>query len=403
MTISKLGTESAYILGRVAAMASRPLILLALKQWGGNDLAATVAVVFLVAMLGSAISAFDTHRGFYQAYFVEQRSRGLQTTYRQYCVASIFQAAAVSPLLFGFIVYRFGDPMLAALVAAFFASERLVDEAQRFLIFKQKRHEWGGRILVKSLLQMAGACMSAVLLGPAAAHAVVGLLLVCNLTAYGAKLPWRYLPAQWQAWKAGAAACLNQRLFWLLSMMSTFISYLDRVVVMLFQQSDMAVYTILVSSMSIVQNAVEYFFMSLRRREILQGQLTLSGVFLNGQFYLTVGIAAVVGSAASWVMLRFYHDNQINHLELVPIVLLSQVALSVSLVLREIIYWNNSVVRLAWLEGGFIFCTVATAVVVRSRGMGYEVLLGMISVFFTLRMGLLIWGIARAQNRISIT
>lgn len=403
MIISKLRAEWSYIVGRFAAMASRPVMLLALKQWGGNDLAATVAVVFLVAMLASAVSAFDTHRGFYQAYFGEHRHRGMEIAYRQYCGATILQLIAVSPLLFGFIIYRFGDPMLGMLVAAYFASERLADEAQRFLIFKGKRQEWGWRILTKALLQMAGASVSTVLLGPNAVHAVLGILLAGNLAAYSTKLPWRYLPAEWQAWKAGATACLNQRLFWLLSMITTCISYLDRIVVMLFQQSDLAVYTILVSSISIVQNAVEYFFMSLRRREILQGRLSLSGVFLDGYFCMIVGIAAVVGSAASWVMLWFYHGNQIDHLKLVPIVLLSQVTLSVSLVLREIIYWNHSVARLAWLEGGVIFCTVTTAVVMHSTSMGYEIVLGMLSIFSTLRMGLLIWGIARAQNRILMT
>ncbi len=390
MIISKLRSEWTYIIGRLAALASRPLMLLILKQWGGNDLAATVAVVFLVAVLASAVSSFDTHRGFYMAYFGERRSRGMQTSFRQYCGSAILQLIAAIPLLFGFIIYRFGDPMLAVLVAAFFSSERLADEAQRFLIFEGKRHEWGWRILSKALLQMAGVIGSAVLLGSDAVHAAVGLLLAGNLIAYGAKLPWRYLPAQYQDWEAGAAGCLNQRLFWLLSLITTSISYLDRVAVMLFQQSDLAVYTILVSCISIVQNAVEYFFMSLRRSEILQGQLSLSGVFLNGRFYMIVGIAAVVGIAASWIMLRFYHGNQIDHLELVPIVLLGQVTLSVSLVLREIIYWNHSVARLAWLDGGFIICTLATAVVMHSLSMGYEVVLGMFSIFFTLRMVLLI-------------
>ena len=403
MTISKLHSEWIYIVGRMAAITSRPLMLLALKHWGGSELAATVDVVFLVVMLTAAFSSFDTHRGFYQAYFGEHRPQGLQSAYRQYCGASTSQAIAVSPLLFGFIFYRFGDLMLAVLVAAFFATERLADEAQRFLIFKGKRREWGCRILVKATLQMAGAIVCVLTLGPAAVLATVGLLLLGNLVAYGSKLPWRYMPTHWQAWKNGAMVCLNQKLFWLLSIITSFISNLDRLVVMLLQQSDMAVYTIMVASMSIVQNAVEYFFMSLRRKEILQGQVSLSGVFLNRHFYIIVGIACVFGSVTSWVMLRFYHGKQINHLELIPIVLLSQVALSVSLVLREIIYWNHSVVRLAWLEGTFIIYSVATAVIMSSKGMGYELVLVMISVFFTVRMCLLIWVIARSQNRYSIT
>jgi hypothetical protein len=155
--------------------------------------------------------------------------------------------------------------------------------------------------------------------------------------------------------------------------------------------------------MSIVQNAVDYFFVSLRRREILQGQLSLSGVFRNRRFYLTLGIAALAGCVASWVMLRLYHGPQMDHLELVPIVLLSQTALSVTLVLREIIYWNHSVRRLVWLEGSFIACTSAAASALRELGQSYEVALGMISVFFTLRMGLMIWGISRANKQAPIT
>lgn len=403
MTIFKLRSEWAYISGRVAALASRPLMLLALKHWGGNDVAATVAVVFLVAMLASAVSAFDTHRGFYQAYFGDQRTRGLRPSYRLYCGATTLQVALVSPLLAAFMLHRFGDPALAALVAAYFASERLADEAQRFLIFAGHRQQWGGRIMSKAMLQLAGVSAAAVLLGPAAAQAAVGLLLAGNLAVYGAKVPLRYLPAQWQDWKVGAAACFNQRLFWLLSMVTTSISYLDRIVVMVFQQSDMALYTILVSSMSIVQNAVEYFFMSLRRRVILQGQLSLAGVFLNRRFYLILGSATLAGCMVSWLLLRLYHGRQIDNLELVPIVLLSQVALSVTLVLREIIYWNHNVLRLVWLEGGFIVCTLAAAAVMRSSGHGYEVVLGMISVFLALRMSLMIWGIARANNQAKTT
>ncbi|HEY1057292.1 MAG TPA: hypothetical protein VGE55_01025 [Limnobacter sp.] len=403
MIISKLRAEWLYISGRIAALLSRPVMLLALKHWGGNDLAATVAVVFLVTMLASAVSGFDTHRGFYQAYFGDRRVKGFRPSYRLYCGATTLQVAVVSPLLALFVLYRFGDPALAALVAVYFASERLADEAQRFLIFTGHRQEWGGRIMAKAVLQLAGASAAAVLLGPGAAHLAVGSLLVGNFAAYGSKLPWRYLPVQWSDWKAGAASCLSQRLFWLLSMVTSFISYLDRVVVMLFQQTDMAVYTLMVSSMSIVQNAVDYFFVSLRRREILQGQLSLSGVFRNRRFYLTLGIASLAGCVASWVMLRLYHGQQMDHLELVPVVLLSQTALSVTLVLREIIYWNHSVQRLVWQEGSFIACTLAAASALRELGQSYEVVLGMISVFFTLRMGLMIWGISRAKKQAPIT
>lgn len=398
MIISKLRSEWAYISGRVAAMSSRPLMLLALKHWGGNDLAATVAVVFLVTVLALYISGFDAHRPFYQCYFGHRPARGTRLSYRTYIASTALQIFMVSPLLVGFMGFRFSDPLLALLVTGYFASERLADESQRFLIFDGQRQEWGARILAKATLQLVGVSAAAMLLHETAAHAAVACLLVGNLAAYGSKLSWRHMPVRRKDWLAALQPCLNLRLFWLLSVTTTVISYIDRLVVMLFQQSDMAVYSILVSSMSIVQNAIEYFFVSFRRRDILQGQLTLQGVLLNRRFYLTLGVGALVGCMTSWGMLRLYHGRQIDHLELIPIVLLSQLALSVTMLMREIIYWNHSVQRLVMLEVGFVVCTLVTAGLIRTYGLSFQVVLGAISVFLTLRMGLMIWGISRAQH-----
>lgn len=401
MTIFKLRYEFVYVGGRLVALASRPLMLLVVNYLGGNDLAALMAVVFLVTMLATAVSAFDTHRGFYQAYFGSQRSSGLQSFYKLYFGATTLQVAIVSPFLAVSMLYRFEDPALAVLVSLYFASERLADEAQRFLIFNGQRQEWGVRMTAKVILQLAGVSASAALQGPVAAQAAVGFLLVGNLTSYGYKFQWRYMPAKMQIWKTVAAACLKQWLFWLLSLATTFISYLDRLLVMLFQQSDMATYTILVSCMSIVQSAVDYFFVSMRRRDILQGQLRLTGIFLNRFFCLTLGIAALVGCVASWVTLRIYDSQHIQHLELFPIVLLSQSTMSITLVMREIIYWNYSIGRLVWVEGVFILCTLASLLIMQAMGQGLEVVLGMVSVVLTLRMGFMIWIIARLQNHIS--
>jgi hypothetical protein len=403
MTISKLRSELGYISGRAAAMASRPLMLLALNQWGGNELAATVAVVFLVTLLAMSISGFDTHRPFYQAYFSQLRVSGTRLSYRTYIASTALQIVIVSPFLMVFVGLRFGDALLALLVTAYFASERLADESQRFLIFDGRRQEWGKCILIKAMLQLAGVFAAVMLLHSAATHLVVASLLVGNLVAYGSKLSWHYLPWQRKAWYAALYSCLNQRLFWILSVNSTLISYFDRVLVMFFQQSDMAVYTILVSCMSVVQNAIEYFFMSFRRRTILQGHLTLKGVFLYRRFYLILGGGAAFGVVASVGMLRLYHGSQIDHIELVPIVLLTQLALAISMLMREIIYWNHRVQHLVMLEIAFVVCSLLTAGLIRFNGFSYEVVLAAMSVFFTLRMGLMIWGVSRAHNKVPVT
>jgi hypothetical protein len=383
-------------------MASRPLMLLALNHWGGNDLAATVAVVFLVTLLAMSISGFDTHRLFYQAYFSQPRIRGTRLSHRTYIASTALQIVMVGPLLMVFVGLWFGDSLLALLVTAYFASERLADESQRFLIFDGQRQEWGKCILTKAMLQLAGVFAAVMLLHSAATHLIVVCLLVGNLVAYGSKLSWHDLPWQRKAWHAALYSCFNQRMFWILSVISTLISYLDRVIVMLFQQSDMAVYTILVSCMSIIQNLIEYFFLSFRRRDILQGHLTLKGVFLSKLLYLILLGGAALGAVASIGMLRLYHGGQIDNIELIPIVLLTQLTLAITLLLREIIYWNHRVQHLLMLEIAFVVCSLIAAGLIRLNSLGYEIMLATIFVFFALRMGLMIWGISRAQNKVPV-
>ncbi len=399
MTISKLRSEWAYVSGRVAALASRPLMLLAINHLGGNELASTVAVVFLVAMLAMAVSAFDTHRHFYQSFFGHRPVRGVRDRYRSYCAATALQIAMVIPLLIGFITYRFNDTLLALLVAGYFASERLADESQRFLIFGRRRQEWGWRIMGKAVIQLFGVTASVALVDSYAAHLSVVCLLVGNLVAYGSKVFKRHLPASLKDWGKAFQTCLQQRLFWLLSMITTAILYLDRVVVMSFQQSDMAAYTILVSSMAIIQNAVDYFFVSIRRRDILQGQLSLRGVFLNRGFCLTLGISALAGCAVSWGMLRLYHGLEIKHIGLIPISLVSQIALAITMVMREIIYWNHSISSLTILEGGFIVSAFVGFYLIHLGGFGYEAALGVTSLLLTFRVFLMAWGISRFKNK----
>ena len=168
--------------------------------------------------------------------------------------------------------------------------------------------------------------------------------------------------------------------------------------VMLFQEADMAVYTILVSSMSIVQNAVDYFFVSIHRRDILKGQLLVADVFINRHFYFVVCIAVIAGGLASFVMLSIYRGQLIEQFILFPIVLINQLALSVTLVLREIMYWNHNVKRLVYIDGGFIVAALTAVFALKVAEQSCNFMLGTIAVFLTLRMGVMVWNIERSKK-----
>ncbi|MBM3206812.1 MAG: hypothetical protein FJZ43_04295 [Candidatus Staskawiczbacteria bacterium] len=386
MIISKIHGEWAYILGRLVALSSRPIILLVLKHWGNEELAVVVAVFFLISILAVAISGFDTHRSFYKLYFGAGRRCRIKDTYKTYCNSILFQIGLVSPLLVGFVFFRFDDLLLSVLLIIFFASERLADEAQRFLIFNRKRKEWGVRIFAKAIFQIIFISILLYFFDLIKPHFIVFVLSIGNLIAYGTKFSVRYLKKIEPCWSKLIIQLRDQRLFWLLSSMTTIISHLDRVIVMIFQQSDLAVYTILVSSMSIIQNLIDYFYISLRRLEILQGKIGLRDVLYSRRFQYTLAIAIFIGCCASFIVLNIYYDMKAYDFELVPIVLVGQISLAVTLLVREIIYWNQNILRLIIAEGCFIVVVTLGIFLLSNYESGYKTILGLFSLLLILRL-----------------
>jgi hypothetical protein len=305
----------------------------------------------------------------------EKKYQNIKKKYKIYFKSSVLHIALVAPFFFGFIIYRFEDTLLGVIVIGYFASERLADEAQRFLIFANRRKEWGYRIMAKTVLQILGIGIAVEIFESSAIHWSVLALMIGNLIGYGSKMPYRYLTFQNSELKILIKTTIYQRKFWILSIITTVISYLDRIVVMLFQQTDLAFYTILVSSISIIQNAVDYFFVSLKRKEILQGQIHLKQIFFNHRFYLILSIASIAGLLVSWIMLRLYHSNEIVNFELIPIVLISQITLSITLLIREIIYWNYSIRHLIILDFIFILLVIITAYLINFAGFNYKFVL----------------------------
>lgn len=387
MTTSRLGDKASYILGRVAALASRPLILLASNHLAGNDTAGLIAVAFLVVTLASAGSGFDSHRNFYRARFTAGPRQPVRGLYRDYVSALGLQILVLALPLLGYMLWRHQQPVLAVAVVLYFASERLADESQRFLIFKGARGEWGMRILVKACVQVLGVAAACGWAPHAlAAAGAVGALLAGNLVAYAGLLHWKHRPRHWRLVFGAWRQCHAQSAFWLLSLATTVIAYLDRIVVLAFQQSDIAMYTLLVACLSVVQNAMEYFFVSLRRKEFLQSRIHLPAVFRDKDLYLIIGGGTALGAALCWTTVYFYRGQSIAQWWLIPVVLVSQITLSLTLVIREMLYWKNDVRWLIRLELGFILAALLLTGGLHLAGTGYVAVLAGLSLLYVGRL-----------------
>ncbi|BBU63687.1 hypothetical protein MSC49_36220 [Methylosinus sp. C49] len=388
--VSKLEVEGSYVLGRTAALGSKPAILLVVNQLIGNSTASLIAVVLVVVSLAMAASGFNSHRVFYKLYFGERKHRGLKISYRSYVNAVACQIVLAAIPISLYMRWQNGQFLLAFIVVAYFASERLADESQRFLIFFGARAEWGRKILIKALIQVLGvAVVCAVASNEQAATGAVAALALGNIIPYAGHLRWPYFPSQWSMLLDGWRASREQTNFWILSAVTAPIAYMDRIVVMIYNQSDMALFVLLVSCLSIIQNAVEYFFYSLRRRDILQSKFKIQDLVFSRNMYAIVGGSAFVGIVLCFVVLDQYSERSIDKYGLIPFILICQLSLALSLVIREIIFWNHDILQLTLLEAAFVIAVLAILMGLRVVGADYIAALGVLSALYVGRFALL--------------
>lgn len=387
MVIFKFKDDGIYILGRGFALSTRPLILLAVNNFGNNDIAADIAIVFILVTLAMAVSGFDTHRIFYKNFFGERLQVGIKRQYQTYVATVVFQILCIAPLLATYLVYAEGSVIFAILVIVYLASERLADESQRFLIFDRRRSEWGWRVSAKSFLQLSGVVIVATLVDNFSQNLVIFPLILGNIAAFIQKVKFNYFPIRYNDFKSAFYACQNQIIFWFLSSTSIFISYLDRVAIMVFQKADIAAYTIMVSALSIMINMVDYFFISFYRQEILQNKLSLHNVFFSKRFLAALAGGAVAGVGACYVMLYLYYGKPFDSWGLLLIVFGNQIILSFTLIVREKIYWSYSINNLIIIEVGFILFSMLIFSLAYIFGLYYVFILFIIFIFYFARLG----------------
>ncbi|MDC0276879.1 hypothetical protein OAK90_00300 [bacterium] len=380
--------EALYIVGRISALGSRPLLILLLKHFSGNTAAVSIATVFIVLALSLAISGFDSHRNFYKAYFAKKRKRGIKKLYANFISSVVFQILILILPIVGFFIFTQKGILIGLAAALYFASERLADESQRFLIFKTSRSEWGLRIFVKFLIQTVGVllvCSSltstdSVFLGSLAA------LTLGNMVGYIKCVNVRYFPCRLKDILEGCRQSMVQANYWVLSMLTTSITYLDRIVVMILNQADVAVFTLVVSSLSLTQNFVEYFYLSFHRASMLQGKLSFGGIFMQGKIYFVIGSGLLVGVVLCVIMVKIYDAQHFNLGLILPMVVISQVAIAATLLAREIAYWALPPRHMIIIESSFFLIAVLSITALHALGYSYVHVLALLSLLYVIRV-----------------
>lgn len=395
--------EGLYLAGRATALVSKPVYVLAANHFFGNAVAAILASAMLVAAALTAVCAVDAHRLYYARFFKAEPG-STAVAFSRFILSTMVVASigAVACILYFCIAER--SFWLALVAAGFFLSEKVADEFLRFCLFHSERALWGALQIVRVVAQSAlgGVVILATSqtrfqnhVDDQAGTLLVAALFAGNLLAFLPRIPLAAIrrvtaPNNLAGRPMRDAISLIGRSgqLWLLSLAATFSTYLDRLIVLFSEKQDIAIFTLVVASMSVVQTTVDYFYFSQRRRDFLQGTINFQTIFASRGFRLSLGLSLIAGFILTWINVKLYRGAPEFPLATVLLVAVMQIILSINMLVREIVYWNNQLASALRVECVYLVMVAAIFLTIAATNPDYRWLLTGAAVALMVRLSL---------------
>ena len=350
-----------YTAGRGAAVLTRPACLFL----ANNYLAATVAQQLSVALIGSSLAmiaiAADSHRVFYLGHYAEQRrSNGL--VFWVYAASLLLLTAVGVCIVSGIAARSTGSVVLVAAAVTYFSSEKLADEMLRARLFEADFNGWGRSILVRSALQIVA--ILATIAGMklrASGSAIVLALAAANFLVFVPQLPksalrlvsWRGARVlRWLVPRAVRLIAVNWFL-WVIAVLGAGIGYLDRIVALSVEPAILPVFVLVVMCFSIVQMAVDFYYVSIHRREFLQQRVPIRAALTSAAFLRSLALGLVVAFAAAIAVLTFSRGGRAFPTAYIFMIAVLQASFAAATIPQQILYWHHEFGRILRIEVSF--------------------------------------------------
>ncbi len=350
-----------YSAGRIFGVATRPIFLFLANNYLLANVAEGIAVAILASALALVAASADPHRGFYLRYFgPNPRTSGI--TFHVY-LSSLWLLCILGSSLVWIVGIKFtGSPSLSMIAVIFFLSEKLADELLRLKLFQRNFDAWGRASIFRSFLQLGGLACAFLVMGAAVpAWLAILILAVSNGIVFLPQLPaglmknvWRRgaRTALWLMRRATRSLLGNWQL-WALALLTASIGYLDRLLALAMDKSALPLFMLVVMCFSIVQLAVDFFYLSRHRRDILEQRISLSDALTSRDFLLSCAGGLIVAITACAVVLRFSNNGSEFPLAYVIGIAVLQLTVAITIVPQQIHYWRNHWHRLVTIDIAF--------------------------------------------------
>jgi hypothetical protein len=121
---------------------------------------------------------------------------------------------------------------------------------------------------------------------------------------------------------------------------------------------------LVVMAFSIVQMAVDFYYVSRHRREFLQQRIALRQAFSSRAFLGSLGGGLLLASAVSAAVLQFSRNGATFPLIYVGVIAVLQTAVAITTIPQQVLYWNQDFDAILRTELSFwTICSMALAVV----------------------------------------
>jgi hypothetical protein len=356
VSAGRYGVGATYTAGRVFAVITRPLALFFANNYLARTAAENLAVAFLASAIALAASAADPHRQFYLRRF-SQKQRTCGLSFYTYVFALALLTIFGSVIVLAVSLRFTGSAALSAAAVIYFASEKLADEHLRLRLFERNLPGWGRSMIARSVIQLAGLVLLVLLLGNhTPAWAAVLTLAMANLLVFVPQLPravgrsLRRLKTMSSLMGRGWRLLRSSFVLWAFALLSAGVGYLDRLLALVVDKSNLPLFMLIVMCFSIVQMAVDFYYVSPRRRDFLEQHITVSGALANRKFVMILGGGLFVAIVASVSVLWFSRNGADFPIAYVVLIALLQCALAIVVIPQQILYWKDYLRQMLWLE-----------------------------------------------------
>ncbi len=344
-----------YSFSRLLGLLTRPLSLIIVKFFLDAQVSTQLAQAYIYITLALAFLSFDAHVPFYKSLLSVKRNKKTKLYFKKYLRLLILQFFIFIPIFLIFIFYSFNSYKITFAFILYLISEVFYDESQRFLIFTSKYYAWGWSMISRFILQSGILILSANLFPSIGIAGIIIIFSFTNIVSYYKYFPIKYLKVIIKNLTFPISSLLDFKSLWLIALLSTFLLYSDRILSSIFNPEILAGYFVLVSSFSLVQAFVSFFYLSYKRGSIVSGTISFNSLINSKKLFLVVASSSLISIPFSMVSYILFFNSLEGYLSLAPIVYISQLSFSITSIAREYFYWHLPIKYLVFLETLIVF------------------------------------------------